>query len=75
MRKVNQIDQARGIINVPTTGGTVVVVTGTAKKKVSEQKNKGRFFGFSETHAVTYSNQVLRGTFFILIPIYSTLIL
>lgn len=38
---MNQMDQARGIINVPTTGGTVVVVTGTAKKKVTEQKNKG----------------------------------
>lgn len=41
VRKVNQMDQARGIINVPTTGGTVEVVTGTAKKKVTEQKNKG----------------------------------
>ncbi|XP_047031906.1 probable ATP-dependent RNA helicase DDX46 [Helicoverpa zea] len=42
VRKVNQMDQARGIINVPTTtGGTVVVLTGTAKKKVTEQKNKG----------------------------------
>ncbi|XP_045451396.1 probable ATP-dependent RNA helicase DDX46 [Melitaea cinxia] len=41
VRKVNQIDQARGI-SVPTTGGTgVMIVTGTAKKKVSEQKNKG----------------------------------
>ncbi|CAH2093067.1 unnamed protein product [Euphydryas editha] len=41
VRKVNQIDQARGI-SVPTTGGTgIMIVTGTAKKKVSEQKNKG----------------------------------
>ncbi|KAI5642046.1 DEAD/DEAH box helicase domain-containing protein [Phthorimaea operculella] len=42
VRKVNQLDQARGI-TVPTTtgGGTVVVLTGTAKKKVSETKNKG----------------------------------
>ncbi|XP_061379196.1 probable ATP-dependent RNA helicase DDX46 [Danaus plexippus] len=41
VRKVNQLDQARGI-SVPTTGGTgVVILTGTAKKKVTEQKNKG----------------------------------
>ncbi|XP_059052645.1 probable ATP-dependent RNA helicase DDX46 [Achroia grisella] len=41
VRKVNQMDQARGI-SVPTTGGTgVVILTGTAKKNVSEQKNKG----------------------------------
>ncbi|XP_053610456.1 probable ATP-dependent RNA helicase DDX46 [Plodia interpunctella] len=42
VRKVNQIDQARGLISVPSTGGTgVVILTGTAKKKVAEQKNKG----------------------------------
>lgn len=42
VRKVNQMDQAKGIISVPTTGGTgIVILTGTAKKKVTEQKNKG----------------------------------
>ncbi|XP_050348029.1 probable ATP-dependent RNA helicase DDX46 [Nymphalis io] len=42
VRKVNQMDQSRGIISVPTAGGTgVMILTGTAKKKVSEQKNKG----------------------------------
>ncbi|CAG9788810.1 unnamed protein product [Diatraea saccharalis] len=42
VRKVNQMDQTRGMISVPTTGGTgVVILTGTAKKKVSETKNKG----------------------------------
>ncbi|KAL4711522.1 hypothetical protein ACJJTC_000538 [Scirpophaga incertulas] len=42
VRKVNQIDQSRGVINMPTTGGTgVVILTGTAKKKVTETKNKG----------------------------------
>lgn len=43
VRKVNQMDQARGIISVPSAGGTgVVILTGTAKKKVAEQKNKGK---------------------------------
>ncbi|CAH2231608.1 jg14330 [Pararge aegeria aegeria] len=43
VRKVNELDQARGIISVPSTGGGtgVVILTGTAKKKVTEQKNKG----------------------------------
>lgn len=42
VRKVNHIDQSRGIISVPTTGGTgVMILTGTAKKRVTEQKNKG----------------------------------
>ncbi|XP_068618148.1 probable ATP-dependent RNA helicase DDX46 [Battus philenor] len=43
VRKVNQIDQSRGLISVPTVGGGtgVVILTGTAKKKVAEQKNKG----------------------------------
>nr|AAT51707.1 DEAD box RNA helicase [Choristoneura fumiferana] len=41
VRKVNQMDQQRGL-TVPTNGGTgIVILTGTAKKKVSEQKNKG----------------------------------
>ncbi|XP_063386558.1 probable ATP-dependent RNA helicase DDX46 [Cydia fagiglandana] len=41
VRKVNQMDQQRGM-TVPTNGGTgVVILTGTAKKKVTEQKNKG----------------------------------
>lgn len=44
------MDQARGVINVPTTtGGTVVVLTGTAKKKVTEQKNKGKEETFENT--------------------------
>ncbi|KAJ0174552.1 hypothetical protein K1T71_009660 [Dendrolimus kikuchii] len=42
VRKVNQMDAARGLISVPTTGGTgVVILTGTAKKKVTEEKKKG----------------------------------
>lgn len=43
VRKVNQIDQSRGLISVPSAGGGtgVVILTGTAKKKVAEQKNKG----------------------------------
>ncbi|CAG4952425.1 unnamed protein product [Colias eurytheme] len=43
IRKVNQIDQARGIINLPSSmdDSSVVILTGTAKKQVSEQKNKG----------------------------------
>lgn len=41
VRKVNQMDQQRGL-TVPTNGGTgIVILTGTAKKKVTEQKNKG----------------------------------
>lgn len=47
VRKVNQLDQSRGILSVPTQGGTgIVILTGTAKKKVTEQKNKGTFKGF-----------------------------
>lgn len=42
VRKVNQMDQSRGMISVPSSGaGTVVVLTGTAKKKNTETKNKG----------------------------------
>ncbi|KOB73592.1 DEAD box RNA helicase [Operophtera brumata] len=42
VRKVNQLDQSRGILSVPTQGGTgIVILTGTAKKMVKEQKNKG----------------------------------
>ncbi|KPJ18682.1 putative ATP-dependent RNA helicase DDX46 [Papilio machaon] len=43
VRKVNQMDQSRGLLSVPTAGGGtgVVILTGTAKKKVAEQKNKG----------------------------------
>ncbi|XP_013180110.1 PREDICTED: probable ATP-dependent RNA helicase DDX46 [Papilio xuthus] len=43
VRKVNQMDQSRGLLSVPTAGGGtgVVILTGTAKKKVVEQKNKG----------------------------------
>ncbi|XP_041981934.1 probable ATP-dependent RNA helicase DDX46 [Aricia agestis] len=42
VRKVNELDQSRGIISVPSAGGTgVVILTGTAKKKVTEEKNKG----------------------------------
>ena len=42
---MNQIDQSRGIISVPTIGGTgVMILTGTAKKKVTEQKNKGKIY-------------------------------
>ncbi|CAH0680205.1 unnamed protein product [Chilo suppressalis] len=43
VRKVNQMDQTRGMISVPSSaGGTgIVILTGTAKKKVTETKNKG----------------------------------
>ncbi|XP_022120983.1 probable ATP-dependent RNA helicase DDX46 [Pieris rapae] len=41
VRKVNQIDHARGIINLPSSDSSVVILTGTAKKQVTEQKNKG----------------------------------
>ncbi|XP_048480001.1 probable ATP-dependent RNA helicase DDX46 isoform X1 [Plutella xylostella] len=43
VRKVNQIDQARGVINLPNSTGVpgVVILSGPSKKKVTEQKNKG----------------------------------
>lgn len=51
---MNRIDQARGVINLPSSDSGVVILTGTAKKQVTEQKNKG------------YSYQIKDQIFFIL---------
>lgn len=58
------MDQSRGLLSVPSAGGGtgVVILTGTAKKKVAEQKNKGMYCKFNKTKNCIEKNIVWRIT-------------